>query len=119
MGTNGGCPWMTAVDRCLGHVGGTAGEDEPAHPVQRWSPAQREGELVLGDRLPRWQTSRRGVPQIATLSHHNYCSNRGCSQVTSITTDAVTANEARIAIQSLYDDGFAYQGRAKPAAATR
>jgi hypothetical protein len=22
------CPWMTVVDRCLGHVGGSAGEDE-------------------------------------------------------------------------------------------
>jgi hypothetical protein len=27
-GTDRGYPWMTAVDRCLGHVGGTAGEDE-------------------------------------------------------------------------------------------
>ena len=26
--TDRGCPWMTAADRCLGHAGGTAGEDE-------------------------------------------------------------------------------------------
>ena len=25
---HGSHPWMTAVNRCLGHVGGTAGEDE-------------------------------------------------------------------------------------------
>jgi hypothetical protein len=24
---NRGYPWMTAGDRCLGHLGGTAGED--------------------------------------------------------------------------------------------
>jgi hypothetical protein len=27
MGSVRGCPWMTAADRCLGHVGGTSGED--------------------------------------------------------------------------------------------
>jgi hypothetical protein len=30
MGTDRGCPWMTAADRCLGHVGGTAGENDLA-----------------------------------------------------------------------------------------
>jgi hypothetical protein len=28
MDTDRCCPWMTAVDRCVGHVGGTAGEDD-------------------------------------------------------------------------------------------
>jgi hypothetical protein len=28
VGTNRGCPWMTAAARCPGHIGGTAGEDE-------------------------------------------------------------------------------------------
>ena len=27
MGMNRGCSWMTAGDRCLGHVGGTAGKE--------------------------------------------------------------------------------------------
>jgi hypothetical protein len=33
VGTNRGCPWMTAADRCLGHVGGTAGEDDVARSL--------------------------------------------------------------------------------------
>jgi hypothetical protein len=28
MSIDRGCPWMTATNRCLGHVGGTAGENE-------------------------------------------------------------------------------------------
>ena len=33
MGIDRGCPWMTAADRCLGHVGGTAGEDDAPRSV--------------------------------------------------------------------------------------
>jgi hypothetical protein len=28
LGSGRGCPWVTAPDRCFGHVQGTAGEDE-------------------------------------------------------------------------------------------
>jgi hypothetical protein len=34
MGMNRGCPWMTAADRCLGHDGGTAGEDDVARSLR-------------------------------------------------------------------------------------
>jgi hypothetical protein len=44
---------MTAVDRCLGHVGGTAGEDDVArtwrwrHQLGRWArPVQGDPSLV-------------------------------------------------------------------------
>ena len=36
MGMNRGCPWMTAVDRCLGHAGGTPGETNLAQAWRRW-----------------------------------------------------------------------------------
>ena len=55
-GTDCGCPWVTAVDRCLGHVEGTAGDDE------LWLRAGSDGHQldrsvrpVLSDYLPRWQ----------------------------------------------------------------
>jgi hypothetical protein len=34
--TDRGCPWLTAGDRCLGHAGGTAGEDAVARVRRRW-----------------------------------------------------------------------------------
>ena len=39
-----GYPWMTAVDRCLGHVGGTAGEDDAGWSLAATAPARPEGE---------------------------------------------------------------------------
>ena len=59
MGINRGCPWMTAADRCVGHVGGTAGEDGGARSLVRWPPARPQGEAVLDDHVPRWQALRR------------------------------------------------------------
>jgi hypothetical protein len=44
MGIDRGCPWMTAVDRCLGHGGGTAGEDDAAQSLAVMAPARPEGE---------------------------------------------------------------------------
>jgi hypothetical protein len=54
-------PWlsgMTARNRWLGHVGGTAGEDEAG--LRRGSDGHqldRRARSVLGDRLPRWQVA--------------------------------------------------------------
>jgi hypothetical protein len=50
---------MTAADRCVGHVGGTAGEDGGARSLVRWPPARPQGEAVLDDHVPRWQALRR------------------------------------------------------------
>jgi hypothetical protein len=56
---------MTAVDRCLGHVGGTAGEDEHGSGQAAMAPARPEGEVRPGGRLPRWQGPQaRGSRQV-------------------------------------------------------
>jgi hypothetical protein len=57
-GTDRGCPWMTARNRWLGHVGGTAGEDGAG--LRRDSDGHqldRRARPVLGDHLPRWQVA--------------------------------------------------------------
>src|SRR5215204_1057676 len=57
-GTDRGCPWMTARNRWLGHVGGTAGEDGAG--LRRGSDGHqldRRAKSVLGYRLPRWQVA--------------------------------------------------------------
>jgi len=57
-GTDRGCPWMTARNRWLGHVGGTAGEDGAG--LRRGSDGHqldRRARSVLGDRLPRWHVA--------------------------------------------------------------
>src|SRR5829696_5075095 len=57
-GTDRGCPWMTARNRWLGHVGGTAAEDGAG--LRRGSDGHqldRRARSVLGDRLPRWQVA--------------------------------------------------------------
>jgi hypothetical protein len=43
MGIDRGCPWMTAGDRCLGHVGGTAGEDECGSGLEAMVTTSAEG----------------------------------------------------------------------------
>jgi hypothetical protein len=43
MGMNRGCPWMTAADRCVGHVGGTAGEDDVARSSAAMVTSSTEG----------------------------------------------------------------------------
>jgi hypothetical protein len=43
------CPCMTAVDRCLGHVQGTAGETEHARAWRRWHHLGGRVRPVLGD----------------------------------------------------------------------
>jgi hypothetical protein len=47
-GADRGCPWMTAGYRCLGHVGGTAGEDEPASGLAAMVTSLTGGEAVPG-----------------------------------------------------------------------
>jgi hypothetical protein len=53
MGIDRGCPWTTAADRCLGHVGGTAGEDDSSQPGGEGHRLGRRVRPVLGDHLPR------------------------------------------------------------------
>jgi hypothetical protein len=48
---------MTVVDRCLGHVGGTDGEDEGVSAWPRWAPVRVMGEARPG-RLPASLASR-------------------------------------------------------------
>jgi hypothetical protein len=48
------CPLDTARDRCLWHVGGTAGEHEDARTWQRRLPAEPEGEDRPAGPLRRW-----------------------------------------------------------------
>jgi hypothetical protein len=43
-GRDRGCPWMTAVDRCVGHVGGTAGENESVRCGVRRISVAAEGQ---------------------------------------------------------------------------
>jgi hypothetical protein len=38
------CPLDTAGDRCLWHVGGTAGENNPAITWRSWLPARPQGK---------------------------------------------------------------------------
>src|SRR5512133_1436733 len=44
-----GCPLDTAGDRCLWHVGGTAGENDVAAPVGEGSPPAGRVRLIPGD----------------------------------------------------------------------
>jgi hypothetical protein len=42
-------PWVTAPNRCLGHVGGTAGEDDGARSLSAMVTSLTRGEAVPGD----------------------------------------------------------------------
>src|SRR4029450_7883382 len=55
-----GYPWMTAVDRCLGHVGGTGRMTQ----VGAWRlrhQLDRGGRPGLGGHLPRWRAAQGGA----------------------------------------------------------
>jgi hypothetical protein len=41
--------WMTAADRCLGHAGDTADEDDAARSLAEMAPARAQGEQGPGD----------------------------------------------------------------------
>ena len=58
------CPLVTAADRCVGHVEGTAGEDEPRFSRGPMVTRSTEGEArPRRTASPRWQASRaRGRP---------------------------------------------------------
>jgi hypothetical protein len=45
---NRGCPWVTAGNRYVGHVGGTAGEDDLARSLTVPLPARPKGEASPG-----------------------------------------------------------------------
>jgi hypothetical protein len=55
------CPLVTAVDRCLGHVGGTAGEDKCSSEAAAMASARAQVRPVLGGHLPRGQAARGGA----------------------------------------------------------
>jgi hypothetical protein len=46
--TNRCCPLMTAADRCLGHVGGTADEDEAGSGLAAMATSSTGGEVGPG-----------------------------------------------------------------------
>jgi hypothetical protein len=60
------CPLVTAGDRCLWHVGGTAGENGDDAPGSNGSQPSPRVRPVLGDQVHRWQEPRGLAAYLAT-----------------------------------------------------
>jgi hypothetical protein len=71
--TNRCCPLMTAADRCLGHIGGTADEDEAGSgQAAMVTSSTGGGGRSGGDHLPRWRAAEgsaaAGTPEFYAAS---------------------------------------------------